>query len=48
MYSRNIGESMQHLYEEIDEEDEGYLIIGGDLLMQGQNVKEAQYGVRGS
>lgn len=39
MYSQNIGESMEHLYEEIKEEDEGYLIVGGDLNATGS--KEA-------
>lgn len=30
MYSQNIGKSLEHLYEKIKKEDEGYLIVGGD------------------
>lgn len=31
MYSRNIGESLECLFEEVKEEEEEYLIVGGDF-----------------
>lgn len=31
MYNKNIGESLECLFEEVKEEEEGYLIVGGDF-----------------
>lgn len=31
MYSQNIGESLECLFEKVKEEDEGFLILGGDF-----------------